>query len=361
MKETKIMFGNNLCYDSKAVEHTKIMEACFHDEILTSIQETECYGPDSSLLTKARPLNEGTIKVLAQDSVAAIFNESSGKTAVLNFASYKKPGGLFLEGSRAQEECLCHESTLFNVLKECTDYYEFNNTALNKGLYLDRALYSPNIKFVRNGVGINCDVITCAAPNKSVGTKYGNFTEEDNRKALVSRINFVLNIAIKNNVETLILGAWGCGVFAQDPIEVANLFKEALENENKKNFFDKIIFAIPVGRNSTNFDAFFKVLADNAYSEDEARKIFLQHIWNLIGYWAAEPCSEQEKLEGLAHSILVALDGGAAELPGYNVVPISNEEDVLFHKIRGEKYYPEESYDIAGCLHGSFYSCKPTV
>ena len=87
------------------------------------------------------------IEVVDMDSVSAIFQYAENNTAVLNFASYKNPGGMFVNGSKAQEECLCHESFLYNVLKENQNYYNWNNQHKNRALYLNRALYSPNIKF----------------------------------------------------------------------------------------------------------------------------------------------------------------------------------------------------------------------
>lgn len=65
-------------------------------------------------------------------------------------------------------------------------------------------------------------------------------TKEDNLKVLKDRIEFLLNIVSEFNTDTLILGAWGCGVFGQNPAEVAKLFKETL-NTHK---FKKVIFAI---------------------------------------------------------------------------------------------------------------------
>ena len=64
-------------------------------------------------------------------------------------------------------------------------------------------------------------------------------------------------MAAINRVDTLILGAFGCGVFGQDPIEVATIFKEYL---GKYPFvFDKVIFAIP-NKESTNYLAFNEIL-----------------------------------------------------------------------------------------------------
>lgn len=103
------------------------------------------------------------------------------------------------------------------------------------------------------------DVITCAAPNKSAAQKYQNVSDEENTRVLRLRIKFVLDIAKNNQVNTLILGAYGCGVFGQDPKEVASIFKEYLENSHK--CFKKVIFAIPEGRDG-NLEFFKSVFVD---------------------------------------------------------------------------------------------------
>ena len=117
---------------------------------------------------------------------------------------------------------------------------------------MNRGLYSPDVVFDNK---TNCSVITVPAPNKSIMFQHNSFTEEENSKALAERIKFVVDIASENNVKTLILGAFGCGVFKQDPIEVATLFKEALRG----SCFDKVVFAIPRGANYKAFKEVFKV------------------------------------------------------------------------------------------------------
>lgn len=77
---------------------------------------------------------------MPEDSVSCLFSlESKDNVAVLNFASYKKPGGLYFQGVESQEESLCLESTLLPVIEAFKPtYYAWNN----RGMYLDRALYS---------------------------------------------------------------------------------------------------------------------------------------------------------------------------------------------------------------------------
>ena len=226
---------------AKAIAHDKEMSTKYSQEIKTSIDNTLIYqtnqigivcqtksGKQEFSINKWKDFSEDTkYHVVQKDSVSALlFPQLQGKICVLNFASFKNPGGMFLNGSSAQEESLCHESFLYNVLKEFPNFYNFNKSHLNKGMYLDRALYSPDIIFSRNKQIKLVDVLTCAAPNYSVALKYNNFTKEDNQKALESRINFVKSILEANHVDVAILGAWGCGVFKQDPANVANLWKQ---------------------------------------------------------------------------------------------------------------------------------------
>lgn len=245
--------------------HTENMEQKYGEMIKKSVKGTIQYFPAFKCEDNVERVDTEII-LDGIDSVSAIFKYESvkpnGKMAVLNFASYKNPGGMFINGSKAQEECLCHESFLYNVLKEFRDFYEWNCQHKNKALYLNRALYSPDIMFIRNGnkrtneeIIKTCDVITCAAPNKSAAQRYQNVSDVDNFTVLDHRIRFVLDIAKENQIDTLILGAYGCGVFGQNPIEVASLFKGYIDTYK---CFEKVVFAIPKGKDN-NFAEFEKV------------------------------------------------------------------------------------------------------
>ena len=48
------------------------------------------------------------------------------------------------------------------------------------------------------------------------------------------RIRKVVHLATQNNVETLILGAWGCGVFKNKEKDIASMFNQVLEKERMK-------------------------------------------------------------------------------------------------------------------------------
>lgn len=227
MKEHNKYYWDNKNGRAKlAKEHTEEMAKKYKKEIDACVKETKIYTMSSLQKELAEPkLGMLKMRVVEMDSVSGAFESYYGRTAILNFASYKFPGGGFLAGSRAQEECLCHESFLYNVLREFEEsYYEKNRGELNRALYKHKALYSPNVVFEHNNEVCSFDVITCASPNFSTAEKF--VTREENNKVMRQRIRFVLDIAKKNNVDTLVLGAWGCGVFRQDPEFVAKCFAE---------------------------------------------------------------------------------------------------------------------------------------
>ena len=176
------------------------------------------------------------------------------KVAALSFASWKNPGGGYIVGSTTQEESLCMDSDLYNVLLQFEEeYYIPNRKKTNDGLYYNKGLYSPDIVFMKSGVEKQCDIITVSAPNRKHAVKERNLSEKDNENALRQRCELVLAIAEDQKVTTLILGAFGCGVFEQEPKKVAKIFKELLTT--KYTAFKKVIFAV-IGRKSGNYDAF---------------------------------------------------------------------------------------------------------
>ena len=235
-----------------AQTHTDEMSKKYEKEIAKAINNTKIYtGGDFKLPEK----KDTTERIYGTDSVSAIMHHAKEKTAVLNFASYKHPGGGFLKGALAQEEALCHESFLYNVLSQETSFYGYNNENLNNSLYEDRALYTPKVIFERDQKAVKCDVITCAAPNyKAFIANGGN--DEDNSKALAKRLRFIRDICMENKIATIILGAYGCGVFGQDPCEVAGLMHSIFTESTIKN----IIYAIPPMANKNNYNAFKYVI-----------------------------------------------------------------------------------------------------
>ena len=272
----------------KAANHTKMMEAGFKEEIDECVKGTKIYGGDGAAVAEVSermPDIELTDTVPKRpeiitdgmDSVKSMLKHRDGKTAVLNFASYKNPGGKFLDGSSAQEECLCHSSILYNVLKKFPDYYAWNKQHNNRALYTNRALYSEDVVFVDESVCVygadpeivRADVITCAAPNlrdkpsnrfnQGDGVKKAKISDKELLLIHEKRLRRILDIAATEGDEVIILGAFGCGAFLNNPEVVAlaakNVIKEYL------NAFKVIEFAVYCGpKDNRNFKTFERVL-----------------------------------------------------------------------------------------------------
>lgn len=243
-----------------AMSHHDEMERKYCKEIYDCSMNTRCYSNYDmiSFLNKDK-FKEGAkpyVELSGSDTVSAAFLYGEGRTAILNFASYKEPGGMFLAGSKAQEECLCHESILYEVLERHQDYYDWNKQHLSRALYQNRALYSSDVVFEHKGEKNTFDVITCAAPNASAFLHYN----EDNgevAQAIESRIMFLKYIVetAQEPIDTLIFGAFGCGVFGCDATLVAQMFKKYFETSTVK----KIVYAV-LNPESPNYKAFYKVL-----------------------------------------------------------------------------------------------------
>ena len=76
---------------------------------------------------------------------------------------------------------------------------------------------------------------------------------------IVSRLlldgdELVLRVAVAHSLRTLVLGAWGAGVFGNDPALVADAFGQLLDGDYA-NVFREVVFAV-AGRPSANYDAF---------------------------------------------------------------------------------------------------------
>lgn len=251
-----------------AVMHHSAIEVL--DNYKTSIIESVLL-PQSTDSIKSPKVGKYDTKLMVteNDSVTELFlTGDRDDVCILNFASYRYPGGMFFQGSKAQEEYLCHHSNLYEVLNAFRkNYYIPHKQTLNHGMYTGHAIYSPNITFygypsfedsakwsndVLNG-NKPCsevfsrwsDVITMAAPNRKVACDYQSIPYMEYLKCLKQRIyNLMLNMYKVEPGGVLILGAWGCGVFKNDPGTVAKLFKLII-GKYFKGIFKEIRFAIP--------------------------------------------------------------------------------------------------------------------
>ena len=246
-----------------AINHTQKMAEEYAEEIAESIRKTVIYDPEEIEEIKLRkPKNRTKIEVINNKIVEELFanklfSRDYDKTAILNFANFTVPGGGFIRGVMAQEEALCHGSFLYNVLSDegIEEKYYHENIMTNE-LYTNRILYSPNIRFFKEDTNetMRADVITCAAPNAK--TAYW-IPAEKVKSAMESRIDAILAVASKENIQNLFLGAFGCGEFGNNPEVVAEIFKEKLMGKYK-NVFQYVAFVIPDNGVSPNYKVFKK-------------------------------------------------------------------------------------------------------
>lgn len=178
-----------------------------------------------------------------------VVEESVLQVALLNFASAKHPGGGFLRGSKAQEEDLARCSALYACQLTQPAYYEANR-ASESLLYTDHLIYSPEVPFFRDErlellpVPFTVSVITSPAPNAGEELKRRPDAAPQITETLERRAEQILRVAAQRGHRTLILGAWGCGVFKNDPAEVAQVCARLLGRPNVRGAFDRVVFAI---------------------------------------------------------------------------------------------------------------------
>ena len=169
------------------------------------------------------------------------------RTIALNFASAKNPGGGFLSGSEAQEESLARSSSLHACL-DGLPMYAFHQRR-SDGLYTDYVICSPSVVVFRDDEGklletpFTCSFMSSPAPNAGVVLRQDPTCGYEIRQALRSRIDKILSVAATQGYDAIILGAWGCGVFKNDPEEVAAQFREAL-TDSFAGVFKLVHFAV---------------------------------------------------------------------------------------------------------------------
>lgn len=217
-----------------------------------------------ALVETMKPLPGGSIasyRLENQSTVQAIVEMSrAGKTpAVLNFASAKNPGGGFLNGAMAQEEALAAASGLYHTLLLHSTYYTVNREYKSM-MYTNHAIYSPEVVFFRDGQfhllehPVYASVLTLPAVNMGQVVLKGE-DQEQAKAAMKERMRLSLAIFAGQKATHLILGAYGCGVFRNNPADVAHWWKELLEDEGYGRYFEEVVFAV-LDRNGTNITAF---------------------------------------------------------------------------------------------------------
>lgn len=177
-------------------------------------------------------------------------DEGCDDLVLLNFASAKNAGGGFIRGAKAQEEDLARASALYPCLLAAPEYYAINRDCDHLA-YTDHMIWSPRVPFFRVDAHelldrpFEASIITAPAPNAlALEREWPPELDLDYEGILRRRAGLVLALAEHHGHRTLLLGAWGCGVFRNDPALVADAFGRWLESPRFAGAFERVVFAI---------------------------------------------------------------------------------------------------------------------
>jgi uncharacterized protein (TIGR02452 family) len=227
------------------------------DAVERAREGTVLYRPgDFKRMPRPEPVPDGsplparfevTAEKTGEASRRLVEGEGVEGIVALNFASAKNPGGGFLGGARAQEEDLARCSALYPCLLTQPEYYDANR-ARHSPLYTDHIIYSPDVPFFRDeGFALLerpflVSLITAPAPNAGAAAKNAPELLSRIPGVLQARALKVLQVAAEQRHRTLVLGAWGCGAFRNDPSHAAEAFARALDAF--PGVFDRVVFAV---------------------------------------------------------------------------------------------------------------------
>ena len=227
--------------------------------------------------------NKATVIVSGKRSLEAAepYAKKGKKVCVLNFASASNPGGGVVNGSSAQEECLCRCTTLYPCLNtaEMWDAFYTPHRKANNPLYNNDCIYTPEVAVFKSDINFpeplpkeawwKVNILTCAAPNlrerpsnamnPNAGTTAAKITATELEKLLTGRIRRIFEVAVANGNEVLILGAFGCGAFRNPPELVAKVFRNVMQDYLDR--FETIEYAVyHTEREIANFEAFSRTM-----------------------------------------------------------------------------------------------------
>ena len=215
------------------------------DGVAAAVAGTCLHLPDEPLPADG-PRNPAPLVEVTTESTLAAARRLGDGAAALVFASARNPGGGFLTGARAQEEDIARASALHACLTTAPAFYA-HHRAERDLRYSDRVVHSPDVPVFRDDAGRLLDrphrlsMITAAAPNLRAVLQNQPGVAGTVPDVLRRRAVRVVQVAAAHGHRRLVLGAWGCGVFGNDPAVVADAFATALR---RVGLFDHVVFAV---------------------------------------------------------------------------------------------------------------------
>lgn len=250
---------------AQAAKHLSFVKGVFAKETQAAVESATIYedGEARSAVLPEASAQQTETSVTTAFAVAAV-HDANGKTAVCDPASFTRPGGAYEQGAFGPEQALCSESNLYPVLQGLkAAYYDKNRGYACGQLFTDRALYVKDIVFNRNGAMKTADVIAIPEPNLQRALE-NHRSEKECDACLTNRIESLLNIAALQGVETLVVGAFGCGRQGFPPAQVIAQFQNWIEAH--PGAIPAIVFAVP----RMHFEAFNEAFGKPAQPKQEA-------------------------------------------------------------------------------------------
>ena len=227
-------------------------------DLRNCVEATQLFWPDElqallgqvlSRPSAAAPVIVGIENESTLSGIARLLHEGCAPVGALNFASAKNPGGGFLSGSQAQEESLARSSGLYASLSNAREFYQHHRDHLS-AFYSDAMILSSNCPIFRDDAGSllndvhHATFISSAAPNAGAVKEKSPHDVHLIADVLRRRAEYVLAVAASRDIRYLVLGAWGCGVFRNDPRLVAQVFMNLLSSADWRGRFSKVVFSI---------------------------------------------------------------------------------------------------------------------
>lgn len=228
------------------------------DAIAKAVKDTREFAPgdriEAGLSVRWQPMTT-FFEVTTETTLEAakrLTDDGSHRVLALNFASASNPGGGFKNGSIAQEESLAYASALHTCLEGRQMYAAHRARRGPNHLYEDWLIHAPDVPIFRDDKGNlldepwSCGIATSPAPNAKAHIEQARHVtqaQQEIRDALLRRITRLLTLARNLGYQRMVLGAWGCGVFGNDPAIVARCFARVFE-ESFRGTFARVTFAI---------------------------------------------------------------------------------------------------------------------
>ena len=198
------------------------------------------YAPAGVLLDKAKKQGpQVTVEMTDTLSAAHRLQQAAPKSkrniAILNMASPLRPGGGVRQGASSQEEHLCSRTTLLLSLRE--EWYRLPDVG---------GIWSPDVLVFRvcdrdlgKTARFYVDVVS-AGMMRFPEVQNGAYATDADREMCQRQVKGVVEILRQKGCERVVLGAWGCGAYANPIAEVARAFRRALKGSELK----EVVFAI---------------------------------------------------------------------------------------------------------------------